>query len=139
MSWMMGNGCCCSLRMDDRGQISMMNLRQKFELFTDLWSPKVVGEINDYQVKLAKIEGEFVWHQHDHTDEFFLVVQGSMRIEYDDHYVSLDEGEIHIVPKGVRHRTVADEECWIVIIEPRDVVNTGDVNSEMTAENDVWI
>ena len=78
----------------------MMNLRQKFELFTDLWSPKVVGEINDYQVKLAKIEGEFVWHQHDHTDEFFLVVQGSMRIEYDDHYVSLDEGEIHIVPKG---------------------------------------
>lgn len=139
MSWIMGNGCCCSLRTDDRGQISMMNLRQKFELFTDLWSPKVVGEINDYQVKLAKIEGEFVWHQHDHTDEFFLVVQGSMRIEYDDHYVSLDEGEIHIVPKGVRHRTVADEECWIVIIEPRDVVNTGDVNSEMTAENDVWI
>ena len=139
MSWMMGNGCCCSLRTDDRGWISMMNLRQKFELFTDLWSPKVVGEINDYQVKLAKIEGEFVWHQHDHTDEFFLVVQGSMRIEYDDHYVSLDEGEIHIVPKGVRHRTVADDECWIVIIEPRDVVNTGDVNSEMTAENDVWI
>tara|TARA_B100002052_G_C15789881_1_gene555778 strand:- start:300 stop:653 length:354 start_codon:yes stop_codon:yes gene_type:complete len=117
----------------------MLNLRKKFELFTDHWSPKVIGEINDYQVKLAKIEGEFVWHQHDHTDEFFLVVEGSMRIEYEDHHVSLDEGEIHIVPKGVRHRTVADEECWIVIIEPRDVVNTGDVDSDMTAENDVWI
>lgn len=117
----------------------IMNLRKKFELFRDLWSPKVVGEINDYQVKLAKIEGEFVWHQHDHTDEFFLVVEGSMRIEYENHHVSLDEGEIHIVPKGIRHRTVADKECWIVIIEPRDVVNTGDVDSDMTAENDVWI
>ncbi|DAC26092.1 MAG TPA: cupin domain-containing protein [Candidatus Thalassarchaeaceae archaeon] len=116
-----------------------MNLRKKFGLFRDLWSPKVVGEINDYQVKLAKIEGEFVWHQHDHTDEFFLVVEGSMRIEYENHHVSLDEGDIHIVPKGIRHRTVAYEECWIVIIEPRDVVNTGDVDSDMTAENDVWI
>ena len=127
------------LKNTDACESVIMNLRKKFELFRDLWSPKVVGEINDYQVKLAKIEGEFVWHQHDHTDEFFLVVEGSMRIEYENHNVSLDEGEIHIVPKGIRHRTVADKECWIVIIEPRDVVNTGDVDSDMTAENDVWI
>ena len=76
-----------------------MNLRKKFELFTDYWSPKVVGEINDYQVKLAKIEGEFVWHQHDHTDEFFLVVEGSMRIEYEGHHVSLRRGRFTLFPR----------------------------------------
>ncbi|MCG9660829.1 cupin domain-containing protein, partial [Vibrio mediterranei] len=105
----------------------------------DFWSPRVISEMNDYQVKLAKFEGEFTWHDHIDTDELFLVISGSMRIELRDGYVELNEGEMYVVPKGIEHKPVAEKECHIMLIEPKGVVNTGDADSSLKAENDVWI
>lgn len=117
-----------------------INLKQKFEKFSDVWSPRVISEMNDYQVKLAKFEGEFTWHDHKDTDELFLVVSGSMRIEFrDGGAVELNEGEMYVVPKGVEHKPVADSLCQVMLIEPKGVVNTGDSESELKADNDVWI
>lgn len=116
-----------------------INLREKLALFSDHWSPKVIAELNDYQIKLVKLQGEFVWHQHDDTDELFLVVKGSMKIAFEDETVELHEGELVVVPKGVAHRPYAEEECQVLLMEPRGVVNTGEADSGLTAENDVWI
>ncbi|SEG44447.1 cupin domain-containing protein [Vibrio hangzhouensis] len=116
-----------------------INLKDKFEKFNDFWSPRVISEMNDYQVKLAKFEGEFTWHDHKDTDELFLVISGSMRIELRDGYVELNEGEMYIVPKGIEHKPVAEKECHVMLIEPKGVVNTGDTDSSLKAENDVWI
>ncbi|MEM9555219.1 MAG: cupin domain-containing protein [Acidobacteriota bacterium] len=117
----------------------VVNLVEKLALFDDHWSPRVVAELNDYQLKLAKIEGDFVWHAHDDTDEAFFVVQGSMAIEMRDRTVHLDAGDLFVVPKGVEHRPVAAAECHILLIEPRGVVNTGEAGGELQAPNDVWI
>ena len=95
--------------------------------------------MNDYQFKLVKIEGEFVWHNHTDTDETFIVIEGEMKIEFEDNTVALKEGEMYVVPKGVEHKPYAEEECKIMIIEPRGVVNTGDIEGDLTASNDVWI
>ena len=116
-----------------------VNLREKLSIFSEQWSPKVIAEMNDYQFKLVKIEGEFVWHEHDDTDEAFIVIEGSMRIEFEDGSVELDEGEMYVVPKGVRHKPCADAECKVMLVEPKGVVNTGDADSELTAPNDEWI
>jgi mannose-6-phosphate isomerase-like protein (cupin superfamily) len=116
-----------------------INLREKLALFTDHWSPKVIAELNDYQLKLVKLQGAFVWHQHEDTDELFLVVKGSMKIALEDETVELHEGELYVVPKGVAHRPYAEEECQVLLMEPRGVVNTGQADSGLTAENDVWI
>jgi mannose-6-phosphate isomerase-like protein (cupin superfamily) len=116
-----------------------LNFQEKFSLFTEQWSPKVIAELNDYQFKLAKIEGEFVWHAHEETDEAFVVVGGEMTIEFRDGSVLLKVGEMFIVPKGVDHRPVANHECKILLIEPRGVVNTGTEGGARTAKNDVWI
>ena len=116
-----------------------INLRDKLSLFSDTWSPRVIAEMNDYQFKLARFEGEFVWHAHEDTDETFLVVNGSMKIEFRDGEVELRAGEMYVVPKGVEHKPVAHGVCEAMIIEPRGVVNTGDVGSERTAPSDVWI
>lgn len=118
---------------------SAIDLRQKFSLFSEHWKPKVVAEMNDYQFKLAKIQGEFIWHRHPETDEVFLIIAGALRLEFRDGAVDLKPGEMFVVPKGVEHRPVAAEECQIMLIEPRGTVNTGDVGGAMTAENDVWI
>ena len=118
---------------------SAINLRQKFSLFSEHWKPKVVAEMNDYQFKLAKIQGEFVWHSHAETDETFLIIEGLLRLEFRDGAVELKPGEMFVVPKGVEHRPVAAQECQIMLIEPRGTVNTGDAGGAMTAENDVWI
>ena len=119
--------------------MSKINLREKLEKFSDQWSPKVIAEMNDYQFKLVKIEGEFVWHNHTDTDETFIVIEGEMKIEFEDNTVVLKEGEMYVVPKGVEHKPYAEEECKIMIIEPRGVVNTGDIEGDLTASNDVWI
>ena len=119
--------------------MSKINLREKLEKFSDHWSPKVIAEMNDYQFKLVKIEGEFVWHNHTDTDETFIVIEGEMKIEFEDKTVVLREGEMYVVPKGVDHKPYAEEECKIMIIEPRGVVNTGDIEGDLTASNDVWI
>ena len=115
-----------------------VNLREKFSSFSDQWAPKVIAEMNDYQFKLVKIEGEFVWHQHDDTDEAFIVIEGNMKIEFEDGSVELDEGEMYVVPRGVRHKPCADSECKVMLVEPRGVVNTGEADSDLTAPNDDW-
>ncbi len=116
-----------------------INLKSKFQKFTDQWSPKVIEEMNDYQFKLVKIENDFTWHKHDDTDETFLVVEGKMGIEFENQTVELNEGEMIVVPKGKKHKPYADKEAKIMIIEPKGVTNTGDVVNELTSKNDQWI
>ena len=116
-----------------------INFEEKLSKFSDFWSPKVIAEMNDYQFKLVKIQGEFVWHNHDHTDEVFIVLEGNMNIEFEDKKIHLKEGEMYVVPKGIIHKPYAESECKIMIIEPRGVVNTGEIKGDLTASNDVWI
>ena len=116
-----------------------INLQSKFDLFKDHWSPKVIAEMNDYQFKAVKIQGEFVWHAHEDTDEVFLVIDGSMNIEFEDRVVALKSGEMMVVKKGERHRPFAEEECKVLLIEPRGVINTGDAGGELTAPMDDWL
>jgi mannose-6-phosphate isomerase-like protein (cupin superfamily) len=116
-----------------------INLAQKLCLFHDLWSPRVVAELNDYQIKLAKLHGAFVWHQHDDTDELFYVLDGVLEIALDDGVVTVRPGELYVVPKGTRHRPFAAEPVSVLLIEPRGVVNTGGAGGALTAANDVWV
>jgi mannose-6-phosphate isomerase-like protein (cupin superfamily) len=115
-----------------------INLQQKFNQFTETWHPKIIGELNDSYVKLTKLKGEFIWHQHEHEDELFLVVKGRLLIQLRDKELVLEEGEMAIIPKGVEHRPVAAEEVWVLLLEPKTTVNTGDVQSERTAAPE-WI
>ena len=116
-----------------------INLQSKFELFSEQWSPKVIAEMNDYQLKIAKIKGEFIWHDHKDTDETFIVIEGKMCIKFRDGIVELSEGEMFIVPKGVEHKPCAENECKILVIEPRGVINTGSAGGELTITKDVWV
>ena len=109
-----------------------VNLAAKLAQFSDKWQPKIVGELNGQHVKLAKILGEFIWHHHDNEDELFLVVKGRFRMEFRDRHVWLEEGEILIVPRGVEHRPVAEEEVHILMFEPASTLNTGNVQNERT-------
>jgi mannose-6-phosphate isomerase-like protein (cupin superfamily) len=109
-----------------------VNLVEKFGLFNEHWSPKIVGELNGQHVKLAKFQGEFVWHQHENEDELFLVVKGSFVMELRDKAIELNEGELFIVPKGVEHKPVADKEVWVLLFEPAGTLNTGNVVDEKT-------
>ena len=117
----------------------VIHLADKLARFDQHWSPRVVAELNDYQFKLAKLEGEFVWHQHDDTDEAFLVLDGALVIDFEDGSVDLAAGDLLVVPRGVRHRPRAERECHVLLLEPRGVVNTGDAGGELTAEPDQWI
>ena len=116
-----------------------INIQEKLAKFSDHWSPKVVAEMNDYQFKLVKIQGDFVWHNHADTDEVFIVLEGSMSIEFEDETVELSEGEMYVVPRGVNHKPYAEEECKVMLVEPRGVVNTGEAEGDLTASNDVWV
>ncbi len=116
-----------------------INLAAKLTQFSEHWSPRVVAEMNDYQFKLVKLQGEFVWHDHKDTDEVFLVIKGEMQVGFRDRDVTIGEGEMFVVPRGVEHITRAEEECHALIIEPRGVVNTGEAGGELTAQNDRWI
>src|SRR5438270_11406458 len=109
-----------------------VNLSEKLALFGEHWSPKIVGELNGQHVKLVKFEGEFVWHTHDHEDELFLVVKGRFRMDFRDREVWMEEGEFLIVPRGVEHRPVAEEEVHVLLFEPATTLNTGDVRGERT-------
>ena len=109
-----------------------VNLAEKFGVFADRWSPKIVGEVNDSAVKLVKLKGEFVWHRHEKEDELFLVVRGRITIRFREGDVRLEENELLIVPRGVEHMPVAEEEAWVLLFEPKSTVNTGDVSSERT-------
>lgn len=116
-----------------------INLKDKLAGFSEHWSPRVVAEMNDYQFKLAKFQGEFVWHSHADTDEVFIVLDGDMTLEFRDKIVSLAAGEMYVVPRGVEHRPAALRECCVMLVEPRGVVNTGEAGGGYTAPNDVWI
>ncbi len=116
----------------EQTDIKKVKLEEKFDLFNDLWSPKIVGEINDSYVKLVKLKGEFVWHHHEAEDELFLVVKGSLLIKLRDRDIRLEEGEFVIIPKGVEHLPVAEEEAQVILLEPKSTLNTGDVHNERT-------
>ena len=116
-----------------------INFQEKLSKFSEHWAPKVIAQMNDYHFKVVKVRGEFVWHDHPETDEVFVVLKGQLEIQFRDGNVSLNEGEMYVVPKGVEHKPIAAEECHILLIEPAGLVNTGDAQSEMTAPNDVWI
>ncbi len=116
-----------------------INLKEKLSMFSDHWSPKIITEMNDYQIKLVKIKGDFVWHNHEDTDELFFVIKGKMYIEFKDKTIELNEGEMYVVPKGIEHKPYAENECEVMLVEPRGVVNTGNTKGELTASNDVWI
>jgi mannose-6-phosphate isomerase-like protein (cupin superfamily) len=116
-----------------------INLSEKLSKFSEHWSPKVVCEMNDYQFKLVKILGDFVWHDHKDTDEVFIVIDGEMSIALRDGEVKLSKGEMYVITKGVEHKPYAERECHIMLVEPKGVVNTGNTSSELTAEDNVWI
>lgn len=112
-----------------------VNLQEKFALFNEQWTPKLLGELNGQAIKIAKVEGEFVWHSHEEEDELFFVVKGQLTIRLRDQVIELAEGEFFIVPKGVEHQPVAKEEAWILLFEPMDTKHTGEVDSPLTVED----
>jgi mannose-6-phosphate isomerase-like protein (cupin superfamily) len=116
-----------------------INLADKLAQFTEHWAPRVIAELNDYQFKLVKIEGDFVWHSHQDTDEVFICLKGQMQVVLRDGEVTLEPGEMFVVPKGVEHMTRAAAECHVLIVEPRGVANTGEAGGPLTAPNDVWV
>jgi len=120
-------------------EYAAINFQEKLGRFREQWVPRVIAEMNDYQFKLVKLEGEFVWHSHEETDEAFLVLDGEMRIEFRDGEVKLKAGDMFVVPRGAEHKPVAGSECSVLLIEPRGVVNTGQSGGDKTAPNDVWI
>src|SRR3984893_10617181 len=116
-----------------------INLQQKFSLFAEQWTPKVVAEMNDYQFKVVRLEGDFIWHDHKDTDETFIVVEGELRIDFRDGPVNLSAGEMFVVQRGVEQKPFAEKEVKLLLIEPRGVLNTGQEASNRTAQNDIWI
>jgi mannose-6-phosphate isomerase-like protein (cupin superfamily) len=116
-----------------------INFAQKFKLFEEQWQPKVIAEMNDYQFKVVKLQGDFIWHDHKDTDETFIVIDGMLRIDFRDGAVRVSAGEMFVVPRGVEHKPYAENEVKLLLIEPRGVPNTGDEGGARTAENDIWI
>jgi mannose-6-phosphate isomerase-like protein (cupin superfamily) len=119
--------------------MQVININEKFNLFNDQWSPKVVGELNGQQVKLAKVEGEFIWHDHATEDEMFLVIKGTLKIEFRDRMLTIKEGEFCIVPMGIEHKPIAEEEVWIMLFEPKATKHTGNVEHEKTVKEYAYI
>ena len=115
-----------------------VNIAQKFNLFQEHWSPRIVGELNDSYVKLVKLKGEFVWHHHENEDELFLVVKGKLLIKFRDRDIWLEEGEFLIIPRGIEHQPVAEEEVQVILLEPKTTVNTGNLQNERTVSSD-WL
>ena len=120
-------------------ELKAINLQQKLGLFSEQWTPKVIAEMNDYQFKVVKLQGDFIWHDHKDTDETFLVIEGNLRIDFRDGAIHLSAGEMLVVPKGVEHKPYAKHEVKVLLIEPRGVINTGQEVGARTAKNDVWI
>lgn len=116
-----------------------ISFSEKLAKITDLWQPRVIAEMNDYQFKVVRIEGDFVWHDHPETDETFIVLSGQLRIDFRDGTVSISSGEMFVVPKGIEHKPFADKEVHLLLIEPRGVLNTGHAGGDRTAQNDLWV
>ena len=124
---------------EDSMSYKAINFTQKLGLFSEHWQPKVIAEMNDYQFKIAKLQGDFIWHDHKDTDETFIVLEGVLRIDFRDGAVDIAAGEMFVVPKGVEHKPFAEHEVKMLLIEPRGVPNTGHEGGARTAQNDVWI
>ncbi|MEA2811806.1 MAG: hypothetical protein QOG78_5244 [Rhodospirillaceae bacterium] len=124
---------------EDSMSYKAINFTQKLGLFSEHWQPKVIAEMNDYQFKIAKLQGDFIWHDHKDTDETFIVLEGVLRIDFRDGAVDIAAGEMFVVPKGVEHKPFAEHEVKMLLIEPRGVLNTGHEGGERTAQNDMWI
>ena len=116
-----------------------INFHEKLAKFSEQWSPRIIAQMNDYHFKIAKIEGEFIWHDHPETDEVFIILKGQLQLQLPDGNVLLNEGEMFVVPRGVEHKPIAEQECHILLVEPAGTLNTGDIVNERTAANDVWI
>ncbi len=116
-----------------------VNVFEKFEKLDTYWSPGIIAALNNYHIKLVKVKGEFVWHKHEDTDEMFFVIEGCLKILLRDREITLEKGEMFIVPKGTEHKPVAETECRVMLIEPEGVVNTGEAGGELTADNNRWI
>ena len=116
-----------------------VNLSEKFQLFSEYWAPKIVGELNGQQVKLAKFKGEFVWHKHDNEDEMFFIADGTLKIEFRDKTVTLGKGEFLIIPKGIEHKPVAENEVLVMLFEPETTLNTGNTENDLTKHQLNWI
>ena len=114
--------------------MKVINIKEKFSLFTEQWSPKIIGQLNGQDVKLAKLEGEFVWHDHADEDELFYIIKGSLQIEFRDNIVTLNEGEMLVIPKGIEHKPIAKEEVWVLLFEPSNIKHTGEVQHKLTKE-----
>ncbi|MHA2497857.1 MAG: cupin domain-containing protein [Candidatus Hodarchaeales archaeon] len=117
----------------------VINFREKLAKFSDHFSPKIIAQMNDYDFKLAKFQGDFIWHKHVDTDEVFIVLEGEMALEFRDSKINLRAGEMVVVPKNVDHKPFAQKECKILLVEPTGTVNTGETGGELTAKTDVWI
>ena len=130
-----------SIQSEEKIQMAYqsINFVQKFGLLQEQWQPKVIAEMNDYQFKIVKLEGDFIWHDHKNTDETFIVLDGTLRIDFRDGAVRISAGEMFVVPKGIEHKPYAEGEVKLLLIEPRGVPNTGDAGGDRTAELDVWI
>jgi mannose-6-phosphate isomerase-like protein (cupin superfamily) len=116
-----------------------IDLNDKLALFSDHWAPKIIAQMNDYHIKLVKVQGDFVWHSHSETDEVFLVLKGELRIDFRDGHVSLHAGELFVVPRGLEHKPFAEHECHLMLVEPAGTVNTGDAGGELTDVHNDWI
>lgn len=116
-----------------------INFSEKLSKISEHWKPKIIAQMNDYHFKVVKLQGEFVWHKHDDTDEVFIVLDGEMSIAFKEGAVLLKSGEMFVVPEGVEHKPIAIDECKVILVEPAGTINTGDVGGEMTADNNVWI
>ena len=114
--------------------MKVINIKDKFSLFTDHWSPKIIGQLNGQDVKLAKLQGEFIWHNHKDEDELFYVIKGTLRIEFRDKTSTLNEGDMLVIPKGIEHKPIAKEEVWVLLFEPSNIKHTGEVKHELTKE-----
>jgi mannose-6-phosphate isomerase-like protein (cupin superfamily) len=119
--------------------VEVIDLKAKSSKFSEQWKPKIIGQLNEYHLKLAKIEGDFVWHSHPETDELFLVVDGELRIDFRDHSIRLRTRQMCVVPAGLEHKPYAEDECTIMMIEPAGTLNTGDAGGERTVEEPEWI
>ncbi len=115
-------------------KMEVINVKEKFGLFSDHWSPRIIGQLNGQDVKIAKVQGEFIWHNHKDEDELFYIIKGSLKIDFEDGMRTLSEGDMLIIPKGVEHKPIAEEEVWIMLFEPQAIKHTGEVQHELTVE-----
>ncbi len=113
----------------------VINLKEKFAKFSDHWNPRIIGQLNDQDVKIAKVKGEFVWHNHTNEDELFFIIKGSLKIDFKDGPRTINAGEMIIIPRGVEHKPIAEEEVWIMLFEPQSTKHTGEVEHDMTVKS----